>query len=56
MYARILVPVDGSDTSSKGLEEAIKIAKSQGSTLCLLHIVNEFIFDYSYSPEFTPRT
>jgi nucleotide-binding universal stress UspA family protein len=50
MYARILVPVDGSDTSRKGLEEAIKIAKSQGSTLCLLHIVNEFIFDYSYSP------
>ncbi len=50
MYGRILVPVDGSDTSIKGLNEAIKIAKSQGSTLCLLHIVNEFIFDYSYSP------
>jgi nucleotide-binding universal stress UspA family protein len=50
MYARILVPVDGSETSRKGLEEAIKIAKSQGSTLCLVHIVNEFIFDYSYGP------
>jgi nucleotide-binding universal stress UspA family protein len=50
MYARILVPVDGSETSSKGLEEAIEIAKSQGSTLCLLHVVNEFIFDYSYGP------
>jgi len=50
MYGRILVPVDGSGTSIKGLNEAIKIAKSQGSTLCLLHIVNEFVFDYSYSP------
>jgi nucleotide-binding universal stress UspA family protein len=50
MYERILVPVDGSETSIRGLNEAIMIAKSQGSTLCLLHIVNEFILDYSYSP------
>src|ERR1700720_106565 len=50
MYGKILVPVDGSDTALKGLNEAIKIAKSLGSTICLVHIVNEFIFDYSYSP------
>jgi nucleotide-binding universal stress UspA family protein len=50
MYSKILVPVDGSDTSMRGLNEAIKIAKDQGSTICLVHIVNEFIFDYSYSP------
>ena len=50
MYGKILVPVDGSDTSLKGLSEAIKFAKTQGSTIHLVHIVNEFIFDYSYSP------
>jgi nucleotide-binding universal stress UspA family protein len=50
MYSKILVPVDGSETSMRGLNEAIEIAKSQGSTICLVHIVNEFIFDYSYSP------
>jgi nucleotide-binding universal stress UspA family protein len=50
MYDKILVPVDGSATSLRGLGEAIGIAKSQRSQLCLLHIVNEFIFDYSYTP------
>jgi nucleotide-binding universal stress UspA family protein len=50
MYSNIVVPVDGSDTALKGLNEAIKIAKSLGSTICLVHIVNEFIFDYTYSP------
>lgn len=52
MYAKILVPIDGSETSLNGLNEALKIAKNQGSTLRLLHVVNEFIFDYTYSPGF----
>jgi nucleotide-binding universal stress UspA family protein len=50
MYSKILVPIDGSETSFCGLHEAIKIAKSQGSQIRLLHIVNEFMFDYTYSP------
>jgi len=50
MYEKILVPVDGSETSALGLNEAIKIAKAQGSRLRLVHVVNEFIFDYGYSP------
>jgi len=50
MYRKILVPVDGSTTSANGLLEAIKIGKSQGSSVRLVHIVNEFVFDYSYSP------
>ena len=33
MYQRILVPVDGSDTSKRGLEEAIKVSKALGSQL-----------------------
>src|ERR1039457_7396091 len=32
----------------RGLNEAIKIAKSQGSQLRLYHVVNEFVLDYSY--------
>jgi nucleotide-binding universal stress UspA family protein len=48
VYQKILVPIDGSETSMRGLNEAIKIAKSQGSQLRLFHVVNEFVLDYSY--------
>jgi len=43
MYAKILVPVDGSETSMRGLREAIKLVKAQGGQLRLVHVVNEFI-------------
>jgi nucleotide-binding universal stress UspA family protein len=51
MYKRILVAVDGSETSMAGLLEAIKIAQSDGCQLCLLHVVNELILDYSYGAQ-----
>lgn len=38
MYQRILVPFDASPTSTKGLEEAIKLAKLSGGRLRLLHV------------------
>lgn len=41
MYQRILVPVDGSETARRGLEEAIKISKALGSQLRLVHIVDD---------------
>jgi len=41
MYAKILVPIDGSETSNLGLHEAIPLAKSLGSRIRLVHIVNE---------------
>jgi len=50
MYSKILVPVDGSETSTRGLDEAIMIAKTCGSQLRLVHIVNEFILDCTYAP------
>ena len=37
MYGKILVPVDGSETSTRGLNEAIRIAKVEGSQLRLVH-------------------
>ena len=43
MFQRILVPIDGSDASNLGLEEAIKMAKDQNATLCLLHAVDDLV-------------
>ena len=43
MYRRILVPLDGSRTSQLGLGEAVKLAKSQGSSLRLVHVVDELV-------------
>lgn len=40
MYSRILVAVDGSDTSNSALKEAISLAKDQRSTLHLVHVVD----------------
>lgn len=41
MYKRILVPIDGSATANKGLEEATRLAAGLHATLVLLHVVNE---------------
>ena len=43
MYRRILVPVDGSDTAKKGLEEAIKLAEALESELRVIHIVDDSV-------------
>lgn len=42
MYQRILVPLDGSPTSERGLREAIKLASGQQATLFFLHVVDDF--------------
>ncbi len=39
MYRRILVPIDGSPTSARGLAEAIQLARLTGATLRLVHVV-----------------
>jgi nucleotide-binding universal stress UspA family protein len=48
MYEKILVPVDGSDTSLRGLDEAIKLGKAMGSTLRLLLVINELFVAGTY--------
>ena len=40
MYQRILVPVDGSPTSLKGLGEALRLAQMSGGQVRLLHLVD----------------
>jgi len=44
MYRRILVPVDGSATSTRGLTEAIKLAKLTGARVKVVHVVDEISF------------
>ncbi len=41
MYKHILVPIDGSQTSNAGLDEAIRLAKVLGADLRLLHVVDQ---------------
>ncbi|MFM9928386.1 universal stress protein [Variovorax sp. H27-G14] len=41
MYRRILVPVDGSPTSNRGLDEAIKLARLTKGRLRLIHVIDE---------------
>lgn len=43
MYKKILVPVDGSETSLLGLEHAIRLAKDQKAKLRLLHVVHDYL-------------
>lgn len=41
-YKRILVAVDGSDASARGLREAIRLAKAERAELCVFNVVDEF--------------
>lgn len=50
MYQRILVPVDGSPTSDKGLDEAIKLARLTGAELRLMHVVDQLSFASGLDP------
>ncbi len=42
MYSRILVPLDGSKTAQRGLDEAIRLAAALKSKLHLLHVIDDF--------------
>ena len=41
-YRRILVAVDGSAASNKGLREALRLAKEERAHLFILNVVNEY--------------
>lgn len=43
MFRRILVPIDGSPTSNRGLDEAIRLASDQKAKVCLLHLIDELV-------------
>jgi nucleotide-binding universal stress UspA family protein len=48
MYQRILVPIDGSATASRGLDEAIRVAKLTNGQIRLLHVIEPPV---AFSPE-----
>jgi nucleotide-binding universal stress UspA family protein len=50
MYEKIVVAVDGSPTSLRGLDEAIKVAKTLGGKLLIVHVVNELVIAAEYVP------
>ena len=53
MYQRILVPIDGSQTSARGLAEAVRLARLTGAQMRLLHVVDELSFALSASEGLT---
>ena len=44
IYQRILVPIDGSETSGLGQAEAIRLASVTGGTLRFFHVVDDLSF------------
>jgi nucleotide-binding universal stress UspA family protein len=44
MYQRILVPIDGSPTSDRGLDEAIALARVTGGSIRLVNILDDLVF------------
>jgi nucleotide-binding universal stress UspA family protein len=53
VYQKILVPTDGSPTSSRGLDEAIALGKLTGGRLRLVHVVDELSFAFGASAGLT---
>ena len=51
MYKRILVPVDGSDTSNRALVAALQLARDDGGRVRLLHAIDElaYLSGFEYS-------
>jgi nucleotide-binding universal stress UspA family protein len=41
MYKRILVPIDGSDTSKKALTVAVVLAREQSASIHIVHVCDE---------------
>jgi nucleotide-binding universal stress UspA family protein len=60
-YQRILVPIDGSPTSTRGLDEAVHLARVTGASLRLLHVMDELVFvsgfesGATYAKDVVPR-
>lgn len=53
MYKRILVPVDGSETSNRAVVAALQMARENGGRLRLVHALDElaYLSGYEYSAD-----
>jgi nucleotide-binding universal stress UspA family protein len=50
MYKRILVPVDGSDTSTRALVAALQMARESGGSVRIIHVIEELAQIIAYDP------
>ncbi|HEX7404230.1 MAG TPA: universal stress protein [Usitatibacter sp.] len=50
MYKKIFVPIDGSPTAARGLDEAIKVAQLTGASLRLIHVIELLNFTTCIEP------
>ncbi|WP_395688631.1 universal stress protein [Caenimonas koreensis] len=52
MFKRILVPIDGSPTSNKALVAALNLARDAGSSIRLVHTLDQLVYlgAYDYNP------
>jgi len=53
MYKRILVPVDGSETSNKAVVAGLQLARESGGRVRLVHVLDElaYLTGYEYSAD-----
>jgi len=50
MFQRILVPVDGSDTSELAVRTAARLARESGGRIRLMHVLDQTVFMAGYDP------
>lgn len=50
MYKRILVPIDGSQTSTRALVAALQMARDSGGSIRLIHVIEELAQVIAYDP------
>ncbi len=48
-YRKILVPIDGSEISARGVEEALRLARDQQAEVRFIYVVDESVIRYDYS-------
>ncbi|CAN7285923.1 universal stress protein [Polaromonas sp. LjRoot131] len=53
MFKRILIPVDGSDTSNKALVAGLSMARETSASVRLLHALNEMAYVGGMAPDGT---
>jgi nucleotide-binding universal stress UspA family protein len=56
MFKRILVPVDGSELSTRAARTAIALAKEQAASVVFLHVTKPFLYSYNAEVPVYDRT
>ena len=51
IFTKILVPIDGSKNADKALSKALVISEKFDSELILIHVISDFILDFSTTAE-----